>query len=169
MADELTPPPWREEQIPGEHLVYMRVHENDVDAERRPKEAAFRLRPNVGRPNLPPGMSTDWSKYATPTETRGRGGRPEQNGVVSLSVSEVRALQDQDVVHTPSWLQEGVCTSGDNRAHADVTGPKKPQDVPSSDHEARHRTQFVKTRYLLRKICDWEILPESPVTERSSE
>lgn len=65
-------------------------------------------------------MSTDWSKYATPEETRQRRRTPADNAVVSMNVGKVRAVPGQSVTHTP--LPE-------NRAHTDVLGEK--------DEEAR--------------------------------
>ena len=66
------------------------------------------------------GMSTDWSKYATPEETRQRRRVPGDNAVVQMNVGQVRAVPGQSVTHTPF---------PENRAHTDVFGEK--------DEEAR--------------------------------
>lgn len=75
-------------------------------------------------------MSTDWQKYASPIETRGRGVVPAENGVVSLLVGGVRSLP-QVVEHSPT---------DSNRAHADVVGDKTPE-----------------VRIKLRRLAVWEI------------
>lgn len=80
-------------------------------------------------------MSTDWGKYAIPSETQNRGRVPAENGVVSLPVGGVRSLP-QVVEHTPTDA---------NRAHADVTGEKTPE-----------------VRMMLRRLAAWEI-PVNPV------
>ena len=79
-------------------------------------------------------MSTDWEKYARPSETRGRGRVPAENGVVSLSVAGLRLLP-QTVAHTPADA---------NRAHTDVTGDKT-----------------AEVRMKLRRLAIWEI-PVTP-------
>ncbi|HEY7036968.1 MAG TPA: hypothetical protein VH482_36905 [Thermomicrobiales bacterium] len=69
------------------------------------------------------GMSTDWSRYATPEETRDRALRsdPADNAVLALGVGAVRAIPAQIVVHAPIQGELGI---PDNRAHAEVFGPK---------------------------------------------
>ena len=62
-------------------------------------------------------MSTDWEKYATPSDTKDRGRVPADNGVVSLPVGGARSIP-QGVEHTPN---------AENRAHADVLGEKTPE------------------------------------------
>jgi len=59
-------------------------------------------------------MSTDWSKYSTPLESRGRSRTPEQNAIVSLPVGGTRGIP-LDVIHSPDIETR-------NRAHTDVIG-----------------------------------------------
>jgi hypothetical protein len=61
------------------------------------------------------GMSVDWSRYSTPDETQHRARKPEDNAVLELTVSEVRAIPPPIVEHSPV---EG------NRAHAEVLGKR---------------------------------------------
>ncbi len=61
------------------------------------------------------GMSTDWSRYSTPEQTRDRRRKPQENLVVQMEVGNVRSIPGQSVEHTP--LPE-------NRAHTDVCGEK---------------------------------------------
>jgi hypothetical protein len=88
----------------------MRVHRVFVrDGEVR--SACFKDMPHEGA-----GMSTDWSKYATPEQTRQRGAKVASNYVViEMNVGDVRAIPDQRVAHDPL---------DDNRAHSLVHGPK---------------------------------------------
>ncbi len=69
------------------------------------------------------GMSTDWSRYATPEQTRARALRsaPSDNTVLAMNVGAVRAIPGQTVVHSPI---QGHPEIPDNRAHAEVFGPK---------------------------------------------
>lgn len=61
-------------------------------------------------------MSTDWSKYATTDQTQQRARSPADNAVIEFGVGAVRAIPHQRVGHNPTV---------DNRAHADVWGPKR--------------------------------------------
>ena len=61
------------------------------------------------------GMSTDWSNYATPEETRQRTGKTSLYAVIALPVGQVRQIPEQVVRHAPL---------PDNRAHTLVFGPK---------------------------------------------
>ena len=75
-------------------------------------------------------MSTDWSKYSTPMNTRDRARNPDRNGVISLGVGAVRAIP-QVVGHSPI---------ASNRAHTDVAGEKS-----------------TEVRAMLRRIAVWEL------------
>jgi len=79
-------------------------------------------------------MSTDWSKYSTPPETRIRARKPQHNGVIRLHVGAVRAVP-QVVEHAPTAV---------NRAHTDVAGEKS-----------------TEVRAMLRRIAVWEIAAPS--------
>ena len=75
-------------------------------------------------------MSTDWEKYASAVDTRNRGRRPAENGVLSLPVGGVRSLA-QTVEHAPTEA---------NRAHTEVIGEKSDE-----------------VRVKLRRIAVWQI------------
>lgn len=97
------------EAIPDDDVLYLRVHR------------AHFLRGEVLSPafrNHPPGgLSTNWSRYSSPEETRSQARQaPENYGVLGMNVGAVRAIPHQVVRHTP--LPE-------NRAHTDVLGPKE--------------------------------------------
>lgn len=68
-------------------------------------------------------MSTDWSRYATPEQTRNRGVRsgPENNAVLEFDVGAVRSIPEQVVQHSPIFNDP---EEPDNRAHTEVFGPK---------------------------------------------
>src|SRR5215213_5673706 len=93
---------WGKDYIPNSDRLYMRVHATKVQGG-RPEPGVFRNRPNPMDPTAPPAMSTDWSEYSTPAETRdrARSSPPEENGVISLSVAAVRGLYRQQVEHSP--------------------------------------------------------------------
>lgn len=83
-------------------------------------------------------MSTDWNKYRTAVDTRSDGRQPPlKYGVVSMMVSRVRQIQDQQVIHKPLI---------ENRAHTDVEGEKT-----------------AEARVLLRRLSEWKINLEDPV------
>jgi hypothetical protein len=99
------------EEIPDGDSLYLRVHhKNIVNDEATP--AAFRAHDG--------GLSTDWSRYATPEWTRANAGPhpekgtprgPELYGVVVFVVGPVRAVPNVLVKHKPKI---------DNRAHTDI-------------------------------------------------
>lgn len=111
VADEITHD-WQSENIPETDFLYMRVHKNWF----HPKQNITGLFKNHGG-----GMSTDWSHYATPQETRKRvvqfGKSPEDFAVIKMLVAQVRAIEGQTVKHTPDIPNL-------NRAHTDVFGEK---------------------------------------------
>jgi hypothetical protein len=109
--------PWPVEFIPDADQLYMRVHRRwlergDLDP------GCFQDHPKRGG-----SMSTDWNRYATPEQTQRGGVRsgPSDNAVLALDVSAVRAIQGQTVEHAPIFGEPDV---PDNRAHAEVFGPK---------------------------------------------
>jgi hypothetical protein len=112
--------PWPSEEIPGEHLLYCRVHANWRTPAGTIPPAAF-----VGKRNAN-GMfeqSADWCRYSTPQDTRDRAREPLRNGVYKVTVADLRAIPGELVVHSPIQTKPGL---PDNRAHTDVLG---------SDHE----------------------------------
>ncbi len=116
VANEIEPN-WEAEEIPNEDFLFMRVHQRFVDQEGEPIPQAFR--------NQPPqtgGMSTDWQKYSTASETRSRARQPSENIIIALLVGAVREIPNQSVAHTPD-------IQNNNRAHTDIFGEKKPVEV----------------------------------------
>ena len=105
---------WAAEEIPDMDDLFMAVHWRAFKTNGTVAPAAFR---NHGE-----GMSTDWSKYSSPYETRQRRKKPADNAVVVMNVGTVRAIPGQRVVHSPLLI---------NRAHTDVQGEK------SKDPEVR--------------------------------
>lgn len=99
---------WSPEPIPDQNELYMRIHCNLI-RDGNPIPGAFR---DHGR-----GMSTDWNKYSTPTDTLNRAKEPKKNGVIRLRAGDVRAIPNQVVEHSPDPLTS-------NRAHTDVIGTK---------------------------------------------
>ena len=115
---------WPSEHVPDEDRLFMRVH--------RCYYPEGQLNTGVFRDHGA-GMSTDWEKYSTPTETRDRARSPNENGVISLIARQVRAIPPLVVRHTPD-------PDTMNRAHTDVIGEKSP-----------------RVRIMLSRILRWEI------------
>jgi hypothetical protein len=114
---------WPSESIPDEDLLYRWVHRQWFSKRHGGISPTFFKNardPQTGQG----GMSTDWSRYSTPEESRQRAREPAVNGVVELSVTDVRGIPEQTVVHTPiqNHPDPGI---PDNRAHTDVIGPKE--------------------------------------------
>jgi hypothetical protein len=99
---------WAAEEIPNQDHVYMRAH--------RTFFRGSMLLPGVFCPHGG-GMSTDWDKYATPAETQSRARKPEDNAVLKLPVSGIRAIKNLEIKHTPDSQSQPP-----NRAHSDVLG-----------------------------------------------
>lgn len=127
-ADGLTD--WPKEEIPDNHLLYMRVHRNNLDKFGEPNSVA--LKDNVPPEGGRPGLSVDWCRYSTPEETQGRTGKPEKYGVVKMVAGTVRAIPGLTLEHAPL---------PDNRAHSNIYGDKRDQEI----------------RVLLTRALDWVI------------
>lgn len=113
VADEIALT-WQSENIPNEDFLYIRVHKGYFVPKYIPfAPGAFKDQGG--------GMSTDWSKYSTPNETRNRvkqfGKLPENYAVIEMLVADVRAIENQIVEHTPDIPNL-------NRAHTDIFGEK---------------------------------------------
>ena len=109
---------WESEYIPGQDLLYMRIHQNWIDEDGEIIPGVFKDHGG--------GMSTDWQKYSTPDETRARTEKPTtEYAVISFVVTQVREIPDQTVIHTP--LQELL-----NRAHTDIVGEKDKRKNPEA-------------------------------------
>lgn len=126
------------EHIPDTADLYYRVHISLTDS--------GKIRPNCFRDQKRDGMSTDWSKYRTPEQTR-LGNGPEKAmsyGVTGLPVGQVRRIEELTVVHAPI---EG------NDAHSHVHGL------------AIDRELLTMQRYELYEACGrkWLIEPNSPL------
>ncbi len=128
--------PWPKEQMPDDSRLYMNVHKSHID----PNDGELMVgvfRDHDG------GMSTDWNKYSTAEQTRGRAATPSNNGVIHLPVSGMRLIEGLSVEHDPvckkfraangRWIQP-------NRAHTEVFGEKNEQ-----------------RRLRLSRIFQWEI------------
>lgn len=97
---------WAIEEIPDEDALYMRAQRGYFrDGELIP--GVFRDRQGA--------MSTDWSKYSTPEQSRSRARTPEDNAIIQLAVGRVRQEAKQSVQHEPI---------PENRAHTNVYGQK---------------------------------------------
>lgn len=93
------------EIIPDEDAIFRRVHENYV------KQG--KLQPGFFV-DYGGGMSANWNKYCTAEGALAKAKEPEKNGVISLNVAHVRAI-DLTVDHTPSHSDQ---------SHSEVFGPK---------------------------------------------
>lgn len=135
----------------------MRVHVTQIADDGFPMPGAFRNRDNPLDPNAPKGMSTDWSKYATPAETRARAphSSAEQIGVIALRVRGVRALYRQQVEHSPWHQDPELPENPNNRAHTDVIGPKSKSEAAGPDE----RIEVLGVRSGLVELSQWEIFP----------
>jgi len=104
---------WPVEEIPDADLLFYRIHRNQliVGAVHR---GCFRER---GGASTPASLSTDWSRYSTPLESRPLARLPADNLIVALQVGDARALDDVSVVHSPI---QNHPTQLDNRSHTDV-------------------------------------------------
>ena len=126
MADQDAVADWAPEAIPPNAKLYMRVHKSYV----RNGDFQPGVFSNKGEGSSP-GMSTEWEKYSTPEEARGRSKVPADNGVIALEAGPVREIEGLTVEHTPD-LERRI------RGHTDVFGPKTPQ-----------------ARVMLKRIAKW--------------
>lgn len=109
MANDVT---WDVEHIPGEDSVYMRAHRDFI--------RAGVLQPGVFRQH-DHGMSVDWEKYSSASDTRQRAKNPPDNAVIELLVGRIRLINALDVKHNPEPT---------NRAHSNVVGlPSDGEDL----------------------------------------
>lgn len=135
-GDELEAEEWPVEDIPNDDWLFLRVKHCHVE-NGEPMAGAFR---NHGSGD-DLGMSTDWDKYSTPNETRDRAAEPSLFGVMAMRVVDVRGIPSQIVVHAPIWP--------DNRAHANVKGPKGSKETT--------RVDSVEIRLRFRQVSEWRI------------
>lgn len=140
-TDDIAGQPWPIESIPDNHSLYMRVLCDHID-NGVPTFGAFR---NHGQGN-DRAMSSDWSNYSTPAETRARvERRPATDyGVVEMIVGEVREIPQQEVVHAPEAT---------NRAHTNLKGPKSRREFGTDE-----------VRLRLIQIFRWVIEQQMPLS-----
>jgi hypothetical protein len=99
------------EEIPDADSAYMRAHRNLL--------RNGGIVPGVFRGHNG-SMSVDWSRYASPEDTRLRAKRPSDNAVLAMTAGEIRAKAGLTVNHSPL---------AENRAHSDVILPENDEDL----------------------------------------
>jgi hypothetical protein len=129
----------KSEHIPDEDWLYHRVHENHF---RKGDDLPPSAIGNTGF-CIPPGMSTDWSKYSTPVQTKNRGKQPPENyRVIKMMVGDVRNITEQVVQHTPSE---------ENDSHTTIYGPK----------DSKHPEIRVKFKRITKLLSDDDYLKKT--------
>lgn len=123
------------EDIPNEHLIYLRVHRQNIDfSDKSIRPVAFDLKGDDG-------LSCNWSKYSTPLSTQQQSLKnPHNNAVISFKVGIVRAIPFiLEVIHNP------IQPPTPNQAHSLITNmpPRKPSDLGF--------------RAMLMEVFSWEI------------
>ena len=136
---------WIVEEIPDGDQLYYRIPAAQVGKQGSPQPGHFRE--NKGS------ISTDWSKYSTPGETRARQGieRAASFGVIALLVGGVRSIEGLAVVHEPDSVHM-------NRAHTGIYGMEQPGAAVDLARRERIRTALYKL------VSGWEIPPSAPVS-----
>lgn len=104
---------WPVEEVPDAAVLFRHVHYFKLTGTGAPRPGAFKNAADGG-------MSTEWEKYATPSETRQRASElfdkpPAEFAVAALKAADVRSIKDQRIAHTPRPR---------NRSHVDVFGDK---------------------------------------------
>ena len=95
--------PLRSEEIPDIDQLYHRYHRIYYTASRLIRGSCFKIKNNI--------MSTNWSRYSSPEETRNQAKIPSDNGVIEMNVGDVRNIEFLGVLHTPKL---------ENHAHTDI-------------------------------------------------
>lgn len=112
---------WPSEPVSPQDLLFMRVHKQYLRRPGRISASCIRNRRDSATGRV--GMSTDWSKYATPEECRTRARGPDDNGVIEMGAGGIeQEIPEQKVEHTPIQGRDDI---PDDRAHTDVIGPKE--------------------------------------------
>ena len=117
---------WDVEEIPDKDRLFYRIHKSFF--------RGGKLLPGVFR-EIGDGMSADWEKYATPTESVCRAKVPTDNGIASFEARDIRNM-NLEVIHKPSKK---------NRSHSIVKGKEK---MIKDDPEIRFK---------LLKLVKWKI------------
>jgi hypothetical protein len=137
---------FEKEMIPDEAILYCFVHKANIDYKRGnvPRSAAFQNTPKEGD-----NLSSDWSKYSTPIETRERIGQQLKHnsenfknandyGVLQLDVGILRSEDyKQKIVHDPIFNDPEILGTPNNQAHAIIIGEK--------DEEVRLKMQGISS------------------------
>lgn len=111
------------EEIPDADALFMRAHRNLLrDGQIVP--GVFRVQGE--------GMSVDWSKYASPEDTRMRARKPLDNGVLAMIAGKIRSEASLAVNHSPE---------NENRAHSEIILPQDDEDLT----EARIKLRRIAT------------------------
>lgn len=103
--------PWPVEDIQGKDWLYLRVHRNNF-RDGKPTIGAFKEHGE--------GLSTDWSKYSGPNDSRRRGKIPSDNGVIGFQVQNLNAITGIRIQHDPLFY--GPSDEKNNRAHTNIKG-----------------------------------------------
>ncbi len=130
---------YKVEPILDEHLLYLRIHKNDLFPDQTLK-GTKKIMPGAFKPKEDENLSVDWSEHSTPHNSVKN---PEAHGVVSFLVQEVR-----NPIHSLQVLHNPLCPpihDIDNRAHSIIKG--LPPKGPSKE----------RMRIVLRDLCKWEI------------
>ncbi len=112
------------EIIPDEDKLFCRVHKNLINTEGDILPRAFD--PTPYPPEIPDGLSVNWSKYSSAQETqvqvKANNKNPQDYAVVSFTAGAVRGIGSVGVTHDPKE---------DNLAHSLITGipPRKSSDT----------------------------------------
>jgi hypothetical protein len=99
---------WDIEEIPDVDKLFYRVHQQNY----RDGKVVTSTFKEFGTSDDNKGMSTDWMKYSTPSESKARAKKPEVNGIISFIAGELRTILLK-VIHYPI---------DSNRAHTNVKG-----------------------------------------------
>lgn len=118
---------WPKEEIPSGDLLYQFVHQQWFNSKTGQVSPTFFKNAHDPHSGVS-GMSTDWGKYSSAQETRNRAKDPAVNGVIEFTAGEVAAIPEQRVEHTPIQDHPNPMIK-DNRAHADVLGPKDDLEI----------------------------------------
>ena len=80
---------WKKELISDEDKLFCFIHKVNVNFKKdnKPRAAAFQNTPKEGN-----NLSCDWSKYATPQETRLRVGKQFRTGTTEFKTQNYSAL-----------------------------------------------------------------------------
>jgi len=139
---------WPKEDIPNfdrnsnDYLLYRHIHKTYIK-----KTNPEIISPSSFKDPQGTGISTDWGKYSSPQKTQKRSEKnpPEDYGVVSLKVREIREKEELNkltIEHAPK--QKTINYEG-NQAHTNINGLLK------------YGLLIRETQVLLSRLAKWEI------------